>query len=105
MSPLPYRTATVIGSQWLHQESSCGRLKNATAAEAPRKVIRVAQLQAQPLGYEIMRQKGSHRKLEAPNHPVIIFAFHDNQTIRPSTVKDILCNQVGLAERDALALL
>ena len=42
--------------------------------------------------------------LEAPNHPPITFAFHDNQTIRPSTVKDILCNQVGLAEQDALAL-
>jgi predicted RNA binding protein YcfA (HicA-like mRNA interferase family) len=55
--------------------------------------------------YEIVRQKGSHRKLEAPNHPAITFAFHDNQTIRPSTVKDILCNQVGLAEQDALALL
>jgi hypothetical protein len=44
-------------------------------------------------------------QLEAPNHPPITFAFHDNQTIRPSTVKDILCNQVGLAEQDALALL
>jgi hypothetical protein len=49
--------------------------------------------------------KGSHRKLEAPNHPPITFAFHDNQTIRPATVRDILCNQVGLPERDALALL
>jgi predicted RNA binding protein YcfA (HicA-like mRNA interferase family) len=58
-------------------------------------------LQAQPLGYRIVRQNGSHRKMEAPNHPTITFAFHDNQTIRPSTVKDILCNQVGLAERDA----
>ncbi len=58
-------------------------------------------LQAQPLGYRIVRQKGSHRKLEAPNHPPITFAFHDSQTIRPSTVKD----QVGLAEQDALALL
>lgn len=68
-----------------------------------KKLIRV--LEAQPLGYRIARQKGSHRKMEAPNHPTIIFAFHDSQTIRPSTVKDILCNQVGLAEQDALALL
>jgi predicted RNA binding protein YcfA (HicA-like mRNA interferase family) len=49
--------------------------------------------------------EGSHRTLEAPNRPAITFAFHDNQTIRTSTVKDILCNQVGLAEDDALALL
>lgn len=83
----------------------------------PRKVVRVPRfpslkakklirvLEAQPLGYRIVRQKGSHRKLEAPNRPPITFAFHDNQTIRPSTVKDILCSQVGLAEQDALALL
>jgi predicted RNA binding protein YcfA (HicA-like mRNA interferase family) len=68
-----------------------------------KKLIRV--LEAQPLGYRIVRQKGSHRKLQAPNHSPITFAFHDNQTIRPGTVKDILCNQVGLAEQDALALL
>lgn len=68
-----------------------------------KRLIRV--LEARPLGYRIVSQKGSHRKLEAPNHPPITFAFHDNQTIRPSTVKDILCNQVGLAEDDALALL
>jgi hypothetical protein len=43
--------------------------------------------------------------MEAPAHPTITFAFHDGQTIRPSTVKDILCNQVGLAEQDAIALL
>jgi predicted RNase H-like HicB family nuclease len=43
-------------------------------------------LQAQPLGYRIVRQKGSHRKLEVPNRPAITFAFHDNQTSahRPS---------------------
>lgn len=68
-----------------------------------KKLLRV--LQAEPLGYQIVRQKGSHRKMEAQRHPTIIFAFHDSQTIRPSTVKDILCNQVGLAEQDALALL
>jgi predicted RNA binding protein YcfA (HicA-like mRNA interferase family) len=68
-----------------------------------KKLLRV--LQAQPLSYRVMRQNGSHRKMEAPNYPTIIFAFHDNQTIRPSTVRRILCSQVGLAERDALALL
>lgn len=68
-----------------------------------KKLLRV--LQAEPLGYRIVRQKGSHRKMEAPNRPTVVFAFHDNQTIRPSTVKDILCSQVGLAEQDALALL
>lgn len=68
-----------------------------------KKLLRV--LQAEPLSYRIVRQKGSHRKMEAPGHPTIIFSFHDSQTIRPATVKNILCNQVGLAEQDALALL
>ena len=67
------------------------------------KLIRV--LQAEPLRYRIVRQRGSHRKMEAPGHPAIVFAFHDSQTIRPSTVKDILCNQIGLTEQEALALL
>jgi predicted RNA binding protein YcfA (HicA-like mRNA interferase family) len=68
-----------------------------------KKLLRV--LHAEPLGYRVVRQSGSHRKLEAPNRPVVIFAFHDSQTIRPSTVKDILCRQVGLAEKDARTLL
>jgi predicted RNA binding protein YcfA (HicA-like mRNA interferase family) len=68
-----------------------------------KKLVRI--LQAEPLGYRIVRQRGSHRKLEAPSRPTIFVSFHDSQTIRPSTVKDILCNQVGLAEQDALALL
>jgi predicted RNA binding protein YcfA (HicA-like mRNA interferase family) len=62
-------------------------------------------LQAEPLRYRIVRQKGSHRKLEAPDHPPIIFSFHNSQTIRPSTVKDTLCNQIGLSEQQARALL
>ncbi|HEV3070259.1 MAG TPA: type II toxin-antitoxin system HicA family toxin [Solirubrobacteraceae bacterium] len=68
-----------------------------------KKLLRL--LQAEPLRYRVVRQSGSHRKLEALGHPTIVFAFHDNQTIRPSTVKDILCNQVGLTEKDARALL
>jgi predicted RNA binding protein YcfA (HicA-like mRNA interferase family) len=68
-----------------------------------KKLLRV--LRAAPLSYPIVRQKGSHRMMEASNRPTLVFAFHDNQTIRPSTVKDILCNQVGLTEKDALALL
>jgi predicted RNA binding protein YcfA (HicA-like mRNA interferase family) len=62
-------------------------------------------LQGEPLRYRVVRQNGSHRRLESPRHPTIVFAFHDNQTIRPSTVKDILCNQIGLPEKDARELL
>jgi predicted RNA binding protein YcfA (HicA-like mRNA interferase family) len=58
-----------------------------------KKLLRV--LQAEPLRYRIVRQNGSHRKLEAPGRPTIIFAFHDNQTIRPSTVKRHLVQPGG----------
>jgi len=62
-------------------------------------------LQAEPLGYRVVRQKGSHRRLEATGRPTLTFAFHDSQTIRPTTVKDILCKQIGLSEDEALTLL
>lgn len=62
-------------------------------------------LTRRPLDYRVVRQSGSHRRLEAPDLPSITFSFHDGQTIRPSTVKRILCNQVGLTENQALKLL
>jgi predicted RNA binding protein YcfA (HicA-like mRNA interferase family) len=65
----------------------------------------LAVLCAEPLRYEVVRQRGSHRRLQAPGHPPVVFSFHDGQTIRPATVKHILCNQVGLSERHARALL
>jgi predicted RNA binding protein YcfA (HicA-like mRNA interferase family) len=57
------------------------------------------------LGYAVVRQSGSHRRMEAAGRPPITFSFHDRQTIRPATVKKILCDQVGLSEDDALRLL
>lgn len=62
-------------------------------------------LSRKPLGYRVVRQSGSHRRLKAPGRPPITFSFHDNQTVRPGTVKRILCNQVGLSESEALKLL
>lgn len=57
------------------------------------------------LGYEVVRQSGSHRRMEAAGRPPITFSVRDRQTIRPSTVKKILCDQVGLSEDEALRLL
>jgi predicted RNA binding protein YcfA (HicA-like mRNA interferase family) len=62
-------------------------------------------LTREPLGYRVVRQSGSHRRMEAPGRAPITFSFHDRQTIRPATVKRILCNQVGLSEDEALRLL
>lgn len=65
----------------------------------------LAILTREPLGYRIVRQKGSHRTLSAPARPTIRFAFHDRRTIPPGVVRDILVKDVGLEEQDALDLL
>lgn len=62
-------------------------------------------LTSEPLGYRVVRQSGSHRRMEASGRPPLTFSFHDRQTIRPATVKKILCKQVGLSENEALRLL
>jgi predicted RNA binding protein YcfA (HicA-like mRNA interferase family) len=68
-----------------------------------RELLRV--LTREPLAYRVVRQSGSHRRMQAPGRPPITFSFHDRQTIRPATVKRILCSQVGLSEDEALRLL
>jgi len=57
------------------------------------------------LGYEVARQKGSHRTLRAPGRPQILFAFHNGESVRPHLVHAVLCKQVGLDVDEALALL
>lgn len=56
------------------------------------------------LGYELARQKGSHRTLRARGRPQIVFAYHDGTSLAPGIVADILCKQAGLDIETALAL-
>jgi predicted RNA binding protein YcfA (HicA-like mRNA interferase family) len=66
----------------------------------------LAVLRREPLGYEILRQKGSHRRLRSRNgHPDIGFSFHDGVTIPPGLVKKVLVGDVGLSEDEARKLL
>ena len=65
----------------------------------------LAVLTREPLNYEIVRQRGSHRRLSAPGRPSLTFAFHDSATIPRGLVRKILCRDVGLSEDDALKLL
>jgi predicted RNA binding protein YcfA (HicA-like mRNA interferase family) len=65
----------------------------------------LAVLIREPLSYEIVRQRGSHRRLKAAGRPPITFAFHDGATIAPGMVRKILCRDVGLGEDEALKLL
>jgi predicted RNA binding protein YcfA (HicA-like mRNA interferase family) len=54
------------------------------------------------LGYEIERQRGSHRRLVAGGRPPLTFAFHDSESLSPGVVRDILVKQVGLSHDEAL---
>ena len=68
-----------------------------------RELLRI--LTREPLGYEVVRQRGSHRRLESSSgYPPLSFSFHDGQEIPPRVVKKILVGDVGLSEPDALAL-
>ncbi len=35
------------------------------------------------IGWTVKRQTGSHKILERPNWPDVVFAFHDNEEIGP----------------------
>lgn len=65
----------------------------------------LALLMREPLGYRVVRQSGSHRRLRAPGRPALTWAFHDRRTLAPREVHNVLVSQVGLAEAEALDLL
>lgn len=59
-----------------------------------------------PLSYEVVRQSGSHRRLESPNgYPPLTFSFRDSATVAPGLVRKILVKDIGLDEQEALELL
>jgi predicted RNA binding protein YcfA (HicA-like mRNA interferase family) len=62
----------------------------------------LALLRRPPLSYEISRQKGSHRVLDADGYPRLGFSFHDGVSVPPGVVKKILVKDVGLSEEQAL---
>lgn len=64
----------------------------------------LAVLERQPLGYRVVRQAGSHRRLDSSEHPPLTFAFHDKATIPSGLVRKILVKDVGLAEDEARKL-
>ena len=65
----------------------------------------LAVLCREPLDYRVVRQVGSHRRLEAPNRPSLTLAFHERTTIAPGLVRKILVDDVGLTEDEARRLL
>lgn len=65
----------------------------------------LAVLMREPLGYRIVRQRGSHRRLEAEGRPSLTFSFHDGADVAPGLVRKILCRDVGMDEESARNLL
>jgi predicted RNA binding protein YcfA (HicA-like mRNA interferase family) len=55
----------------------------------------LAVLERRPLGYRVVRQGGSHRRMEAPSRPSLTFAFHENAIIPSGLVRKILIRDVG----------
>jgi predicted RNA binding protein YcfA (HicA-like mRNA interferase family) len=62
-------------------------------------------LMREPLAYRIVRQKGSHRRLVSANgYRTFTFAYH-SRTVRGFRVREVLVDEVGLTEDEALAIL
>ena len=65
----------------------------------------LAVLYREPLNYRVVRQVGSHRRLEVPNRPPLTLAFHERTIIAPGLVRKILVDDVGLTEDEVRRLL
>ncbi len=50
----------------------------------------LAVLMREPLGYRVVRQRGSHRILAVPGRRRLLYAFHDRPDISLGVVRDVL---------------
>lgn len=51
------------------------------------------------IGWEIKRQRGSHRVLSRPGWPDVVFAFHDGEELGPVALRR-LAQHTGLTPED-----
>ena len=51
------------------------------------------------IGWRVKRTSGSHRMLERPNWPDVVFAFHDEEEIGPRMLAR-LAKHTGLTPKD-----
>ena len=59
----------------------------------------------QRIGYQQVRQSGSHRWLEADGRPPIVLAYHDGSDVPARALRQLLENQIGLSEPEIRTLL
>lgn len=79
--------------------------RSATQFPALKSQQLLAVLQREPLGYEIVRQRGSHRRLRSRNGlPDLAFSYHAGASIPPGAVRKVLVADVGLSEDEARRL-
>ena len=57
------------------------------------------------IGYTQQRQRGSHRKLVAPDRLPIGFAFHDSAEVPPVALRHMLAERAGLTDEEIEDLL
>jgi predicted RNA binding protein YcfA (HicA-like mRNA interferase family) len=51
------------------------------------------------IGWTVKRQTGSHKTLERPGYPAVVFAFHDGEEIGPRMLARI-ARHTGLTPED-----
>lgn len=69
------------------------------------KATQLVRLIRRELGYEIVRQRGSHKHMQSPHHPDILFSYHDGVSVPPGVVRKILTKDIGLTDAEARRLL
>lgn len=57
------------------------------------------------LGYRVVKQRGSHKKLRSQGFPQLTFAFHTGAEVPGHLVKKILTTDIGLTLEAATDLL
>jgi predicted RNA binding protein YcfA (HicA-like mRNA interferase family) len=70
---------------------SAGRWPSVKASKALAALLRI--------GWRIKQQRGSHRILERPGWPDVLFAYHDRVTLGPVALK-LLAEKTGLKPDD-----
>jgi len=75
------------------------------AAEFPALKAREVVRMLHRIGYELERQRGSHRKLVAPGRLAIGFAFHDSVEVPPRALRRMLVERAGLNDEEIADLL
>lgn len=76
-------------------------------AQFPRMKARdlIAVLRREPLNYQVTRQSGSHRQLEAPGRPRLTISYADGDDVPPGVVRKYLVKTIELSDDAALRLL